>query len=194
MGPGACAWLDGARLLEGKRLSVVDVADGDGEGVGSVGGLGRGGQREQAGNHELNLIFCSEAVAGDGGLDGERGVFGDGKAGGGGGEQSYSANVAETNGGTRVDGVEDFFDGDDFGMIELEDGDELGVDEGEAFGEQRFLWRADAAGGKGDEVRSAAGIGGVVVPLDDAVTGGLGSAVDAADTHKGTLKEKERIE
>jgi hypothetical protein len=34
----------------------------------------------------------------------------------------------------------------------------------------------------------------VVVPLDDAVTGGLGSAVDAADTHKGTLKEKERIE
>jgi len=38
-------------------------------------------------------------------------------------------------------------------------------------------------------VRSAAGIGGVVVPLDDAVTGGFGSAVDAADAHRGPSGE-----
>ena len=37
-------------------------------------------------------------------------------------------------------------------------------------------------------------LGAVVVPLDDAVTGGFGSAVDAADTHTGTLREKQRIE
>jgi hypothetical protein len=35
---------------------------------------------------------------------------------------------------------------------------------------------------------------GAVVPLDDPVTGGFGSAVDAADAHKGILKEKQRIE
>ena len=73
----------------------MDVADGDGESIGGIGRFGSGGQRKQAGDHELDLVLGGEAVAGDGGLDGERGVFSNGQSGGCGGEKSDAAHVAQ---------------------------------------------------------------------------------------------------
>ena len=81
-----------AHVLGG--LGVVDVADSDGEGVGGIGGLGSFVEVEEAGDHELNLLLGGEAIADDGALDAERGVFGDGEAAGGGGEHGDSADLA----------------------------------------------------------------------------------------------------
>ncbi len=120
-GPKEDAWLDDASLLQGKSLGVVDVADGDGQSVGGVSGFGDLGEGEQAGHHELDLLLGGESIAGDGGFDGEGGVLGDGNAGVGGGEQGDSADMAELDGGFGIDGVENFFDGDDVGAVALEE-------------------------------------------------------------------------
>ena len=59
--------LEGTTLAVHSRfcLGVMDVADGDGEGVGGVGWFRRFGEVEQAADHELDLLFGGEAVADD---------------------------------------------------------------------------------------------------------------------------------
>ena len=89
----------------------MDVADGDGEGIGGIGGLGKLGEFEEAGNHELDLLFLGEAVADDGGFDFERSILGYGKALHGRGQQSYAAHLTQLQGRLGVDRVEDLFDG-----------------------------------------------------------------------------------
>ncbi len=164
-------------------LGVVDVADGDGEGVGGVGGLGGFFEVEQTGDHELDLLLGGEAVADDGTLDGERGVLGDGEAAFGGGEHGDTADLAELERALGVGGEEDFFDGDDLGLPELEERGEFDVDLEEADGGAIFFVEADGAGAEGAEFGIARG----VVDFDDAVTGELCSAVDAEDAHAASL-------
>jgi len=164
-------------------LGGVDVADGDGEGVGGVGRFRGAVEAKEACDHELDLLLGGEAVAGDRGLDGERGVLGDGEVAGGGGEHGDSADLAELEGGLGVGGEEDLFDGDAVGGVEGDEGGEFGVDLGEALRGLLLLAEADGAGGEVEERRVA----GFVVHLDHAVAGELGAAVDAEDSHGGSL-------
>jgi N-acetylmuramoyl-L-alanine amidase len=162
-----------------RGLGVVDVADGDGESVGGVGGLGSFVEVEQAGDHELDLFFGGEAVADYGALDAERGVFGDGEAAVGCGQHGDSADLAELEGALGVGGEEDFFDGDHLGLPELEECGEFGVDLEQANGGAIFLVEADGSGAEGAELGVAAG----VIDFHDTVAGELCSAVDAEDPH-----------
>jgi hypothetical protein len=160
-------------------LGVVDVADGDGEGVGGVGWLGRFVEFEQAGDHELHLLLGGEAVADDSALDAERGVFGDGEAAVRRGQHGDAADLAELEGAFGVGGKEDFFDGDDLGLPEFEERGELCVDLQEANGGAIFLVEANSTGAEGSQLRIAAG----VIDFHDTVAGELCSAVDTEDPH-----------
>ena len=104
------------------------MADRDGEGVGGIGRLGRLVEGQQAGDHELDLLFGSEAVADDGALDGEWSVFDDGQTAAGGGKHSDATDLAEFEGGLGVGGEEDLFNGDDGGLVQGDEAEELGVD------------------------------------------------------------------
>ncbi len=50
--------------------SRVQMADGDGQGIGHIGRFGHGVQLEQARDHHLHLGLFRPAIADDGGLDG----------------------------------------------------------------------------------------------------------------------------
>src|ERR1039458_6052196 len=50
------------------ELNSLDMAEGNGYGIGSVGGLGRFTHAQQCAHHNLHLFFSSVAVAGDAGL------------------------------------------------------------------------------------------------------------------------------
>src|ERR1035441_7888538 len=137
-----------ARSLELERLRGVDVADGDGESVGGVGRFGRAVEREQAGDHELDLLLGGEAVASDGGLDGERRILGDGEIAGGGGQHGHSSDLTEFERGLGVGGEEDLLDGDAVGGVEGHQRGEFRVDLGEALRGFFFLvWSYGACGG-----------------------------------------------
>jgi hypothetical protein len=71
------------RSLEGKSLRGVDVADGDGQGVGCIGWFRGLREVEEAGDHELHLFFACESVTDYGGFDFEWRVFGEWEIGGG---------------------------------------------------------------------------------------------------------------
>ena len=155
------------------------MADGDGERVGCVSGLGGFGEIEVAGYLELDLLFGGEAVADDGALDGEGGVLGYWEVAVGGCEHGDSADLAEFEGALGVGGEEDFFDGDDFGLPEFEEGGQLGVDLEEAHGGPIFFVEADGSSAEGAKPGVATG----VIDFDDAVAGELCSAVDTEDAH-----------
>ncbi len=73
----------------------VEMADGDGEGIGGVGGLGDLIEIQKTGDHLLHLVFFGAAVSNNRGLDGERRVSGDFESGGSGGEHGDSADLTE---------------------------------------------------------------------------------------------------
>jgi hypothetical protein len=161
-------------------LGVVDVADGDGESVGGVGGFGGFVEFEQAGDHELDLLFRCKAVTDYGALDGQWGVFGDGEAAIGRGQHGDAADLAELESALGVGGEEDFFDGDDFGLPEQEERGELGVDLEEADGGRVLFVELDGAGAEVAQLEVAGG----VVDLDHTVAGELRSAIDTEDPHE----------
>ena len=161
----------------------MEMADGDGERVSGVGGVGGEFEAKEASDHELNLLLGGEAVADDCGFDGQRRVFGYGLLRERGGKEGDPADLAELERGLGVCGEEDLFDGDDVGGVEFDEGSEFGEDLGEAFGGGVLLVEADGSGGAMDEL-SGAGVG---IELDDAVAGELGAAVDAEDAHGRSL-------
>ena len=83
------------RVLKFESLRGVDVADGDGEGIGRIGRLGDLGEAEEAGNHELDLFFFCEAVPDDTGFNFERSVLGDGKFLAGSSEERDAAHLSQ---------------------------------------------------------------------------------------------------
>ena len=157
----------------------VKVADGDGEGVGCVCGVGRVLQAQEALDHELDLILGGEAVADNGGLDGEWGVLGDGLAALGGGEERDATDLAELECGLGVGREEHLFNSDDVRAVHGDVGAELGVNVDEALADDVLFVEADGAGGDVHEARDA----GVGIVLYNAVAGELGAAIDAEDTH-----------
>jgi len=157
----------------------VDVADGDSECVGGVSGLGRLVQVEQPGDHELYLLLSGEAIADDGALDGERSVLGNEQTAVGCGQHGDAADLAEFKRALGVGREEDFFDGDDLGLPELEQCGEFGVDLEQADGGAVLLVQANGPGAEGTQLRNPRG----VVDFYDTVAGELRSAVDPEDSH-----------
>jgi len=160
-------------------LGVVDVADGDGEGVGGVGGLGSFVEVEEAGDHELHLLLGGEAVANNGALDGEGGIFGNLQAAVGSGQHGDAADLAELERALRIGGEKDLFDGDNLRLPEIEQRRELGVDLQQANGGAILLIEANGSGAEGAQLRIASG----VVDLNYTIAGELRSAIDAEDPH-----------
>ena len=157
------------------------MTDGDGEGVGGVGGLRRLGEAEEAGDHELDLLLLRQAVADDAGLDAEGGVFGYGKAGRGGGKEGNTPNLAQFEGGLGIDAVEDFLDGNGIGAPGGELGAKLAVDLFEAHRERLVPGELDAAHGAADEMSVTAGFAALYNP----VARNFSPAVDAKNAHCG---------
>ena len=93
----------------------LDVAERDSEGIGSVGGFGDLGHREQGANHDLHLTLVGVTVARHGSFDFARGVAVHGKIVLGGGEQDDTADFGEAQGGADIERAEDGFDGEDCG-------------------------------------------------------------------------------
>src|SRR5882762_35101 len=142
----------GDRLLPPKGGSRVEVTDGNGEGVGGVGRVGRSIEIEEARDHVLHLFLVSAAVADYSGLDGERCVFGDGEPGAGGSQHGNSADVAEFERGLYVDGEENVFDGDFLGLVALDDGLQALEDFVEAVGDGGTGGGVDGADGDAVEL------------------------------------------
>ena len=136
---------------------------------------------EQAHHHELYLLLGGETIADDGAFDGERSVLGDGTLAEGGGKEGDAADLAELEGALGVGGEEDFFNGDDVGLMQMDLGGELGEDVREALGGGLLFVEADGSGSNVEE------LGGTGLIVDDAVAGEFGTAVDAEDTHGGSL-------
>src|SRR5580693_474940 len=104
-------------MLALARGGGVQVADGDGESVGGVGGFGNLIEVEEARHHLLDLMFFGAAVSDYGGLDGERRIFGDFESDGSGGEHGDSADLAKFESRLHIGGVENVFDGDAVGAM-----------------------------------------------------------------------------
>ena len=162
----------------------VEMADGDGEGIGGVGGLGNLIEVEQARHHLLDLMFFSAAVAHDRGFDGEGRVLGDFEPGGGGGQHGDSAHLAEFQGGFHVGSVENIFDGDTVGTVL---GDEFLKTDGNAREARRHGIARGNFDGAADDADEAVVIAVIQEQVDNTVAGIFGAAVDAEDAHEGSV-------
>src|SRR5579862_1565327 len=106
----------------------MEMADGNGQGVGGVRGFGRSGKLEQPDYHVLDLLLFSAPVADYRGLDSKRRVFSDFEAGRGSSQHGYAANLAEFESGLHVEGIEHVFDGDFIRLMLGDDGSQVHVD------------------------------------------------------------------
>ena len=158
----------------------VQVADGDGQSVGGVGGLGNLIEVEEARNHLLHLMFFGAAVSDYGGFYGERRILGDFEASGSGGEHGDSADLAEFEGGLDVGSVENIFDGDAIGAMAEDEFLEAYGDVREARGHGIARRNFDGSADDADQPIVVAIVG---EQIDYAVTGVFRTAVDAEDAH-----------
>lgn len=110
--------MQGDGLLESVlRGGPPDVTDGECEGVGGVGRLGRGAEPQQAGDHGTDLCLVGAARAGHGGLDLAGGVQRDGDAAAGGAEHGDGAGLGGAHHGADVVLAEHPLHGDEFGLV-----------------------------------------------------------------------------
>ena len=93
------------------------MANGDGQRVGGVRGLGDLGEPQQARDHLLHLRLFRPAVAHHRRLDGQRRVLADFQSGGGGGQHRHPAHLTQLQRGLHVDGVEDVLDGNQLRLV-----------------------------------------------------------------------------
>lgn len=157
----------------------MNVADGNGQGVGRVGGLGCSFQFKKIANHEADLLFRGKAVAHHGTFYGQRSVFGDRVAAVGRREKRDAAHLAELQGTFGVGGEEDVLDGNTRGLPLIQKRGELGVDLGQANGRVVFTVQANGAGAEMEKPwRSSR-----VIDLDHAVACELCPTVDTEDPH-----------
>ena len=154
----------------------MQVADGDGQGVGGIHRFRWVGKLEQASDHVLDLLFLGTTVADDRRLYGQRRIFGDLKARRGGCEHGHATDLAEFQGGFDVESVEDVFDRNLVRLMFGDDCAESSEDTGQTAGE-RF------ARGKLNRTTGQAGKFAGRLHFDDAVAGVFSAAVDTEDTH-----------
>jgi hypothetical protein len=164
----------------------MQMADGDGEGIGGVGGFGDLIEIQKARHHLLDLMFFGPAVSDHRGLDGQGRVFGDFDSGGSGGQHGNSAHLAEFQGRLHVGGVENVFDGDPVRPVL---GDEfLKADRNAREAGGHGIARGNFDGAAGDTDEAVILIVAVVgKQIDYAVSGVFRAAVDAEDAHEGSV-------
>ena len=153
-------------------FAALEVGDGDGEGVGGVGGWGFA-EAEHGADHEGDLLFGGGAASDSGLFDFARGVFVDGEAVFGGGDEGGAACGAEDDGGFEALDEDGGFDGADGGLVLADDVVELLADGDEAAGGEEFGVVDDGAVGEGAEVFAAG--------FDDGKTGFAEGGVDGED-------------
>jgi len=147
----------GDSSLPFERGRGVQMTDGDGERIGGVGGFGDLIELEETGDHLLDLMFFRFAVADNGGLDGERRVLGNFKAGGSRGQHGHSPNLPELEGRLNVHRIEDVFDGNAVGMVSGDEILECARDSGQAHGHRVARRNMDGTAGDEDETFLAVG-------------------------------------
>jgi len=120
-------------LWRAPRADDVAVADGEGEGVGDIGGVRGKVQAEQRADHALDLFFAGAPAAGESALDLRSVVVEQGKFLLGCAEANDSAGVAHEDGGAGmgVGGVE-FFEGYGIRPLLAQDRRNAGVQMSEA--------------------------------------------------------------
>jgi len=166
------------------RRCGVQMADGDGERIGGVGGFGDLIEIQKTRHHLLDLMFFGAAVSDHRGLDGEWRVFGDFESGGSGGQHGDSAHLAELQGGLHVGGVENVFDGNAVGPVL---GDEFLKADGDARQAHGHGVARGNFDGAADDADKAIIIAVVGEQFDYAVSGVFRTAVDAEDAHEGSV-------
>src|SRR6266446_3224088 len=105
---GALAFLSGCG---------VEMADSDGERIGSVGGLWNLIEIQKPRHHLLDLMLFRPAVSNHRRLDREWGVFGDFESGGSRGQHGDTAYLPQLQGRLHVGGIENVFDRDAVGAM-----------------------------------------------------------------------------
>jgi hypothetical protein len=172
------------------RRRGVQMADGDGQRIGGVGGFGDLIEIQKARHHLLDLMLFGPTVSDHRGLDGERRVFGDFDSGGSGGQHGDTAHLAEFQGGFHVGGVENVFDGDAVGAVL---GDEfLKADRNAREARGHWVARGNFDGAAGDADEAVIFIPIVIVAVvgeqfDYAVSCVFRAAIDAEDAHEGSV-------
>ena len=162
----------------------VEVTDGDGQGVGGIGGFGNLIEVEEARDHLLDLMFFGAPVSDDGGLDGEWRIFGDFESSGSGGEHGHSADLAKFQCGLHIGGIEDVFNGDAVGAVA---DDELLQADGngrQPRGHGIARGNLDGSANDADQLIVVTIVG---EQIDHAVAGVFRAAVDAEDAHGGSV-------
>ena len=172
--------MGGQGVEPGDLGAAPGVADGQGEGVGGVGGLRRDLEPEDAGDHGRDLRLVGPAGAGDRGLDLGRGVEDDGDAALGRREQRDRRGVRGGHDRGDVDVGEDPLDGHDVGDEAGEPRVELALEEDQA------LPRVGVARGAHDAHGDHRGAAGLAV--DDAETAPGQAGVDAEHAHDGPFR------
>ena len=166
--------------MANERGRSVQVADGNRQSIGGVGGLGRLSEIEKARDHVLDLLLLGFAITDDGGFDGEGSVFGDFESGGRGGEHRDAAHLTKFECRLHVERIENVFDRDLFGVMVENQSFKCDVDAIQAkrqsfFGRKLYGTAAEAGEFSGGS------------KFDDAVSGVFGAAVDAEDPHGGSV-------
>ena len=161
------------------RLRMMDMTDGDGKRIRSVGRFGCDLQIKQAGDHELHLLFGGETVANDGTLDAEWSVLGNRQVAVGRSQHGHAAHLTELEGTLGVRGEEDLFNGDDIWLPLLQQRGQLGIHLREPHWCAVLLGQLDGPGTEKAQTVSA----GRLHDIDDAIASKLRAAIDAEDTH-----------
>jgi hypothetical protein len=160
-------------------LLGLEMAEGNGQGVGSVGRLWYFAHLEQGANHNLDLALIGVAVTRHAGFHFAGRVTVNGDAVLGGSEKHDTANFSEAEGGAHVEGGKNGFDGESVGREFVEKAAEERVNVMKHSAEEFFLaLRRDT---QCTIVQHAAG---AAVGLDDAVaswTGGGGIHTENAE-------------
>lgn len=129
------------------HTAQVAVAEGDGEGVGDVGGLGEFREVELAADGFLHLPFGGVAITGDGFFDLRGAVVDDRDTSLGGRKNDDAAGVAHEDGGRGAVVVRvEFFDRQDLGFERGDDVGDASVDFFHTVGEFSVRFAADDAG------------------------------------------------
>jgi hypothetical protein len=168
------SWCHGSLPAEGPCR--MQMADGDGQRVGSIHGLRRYGKFKQPGHHVLHLLLFGASVTDDRRLDGQRRIFGDFQPGGRGSQHGNSTDLTQLERRLHVESVENIFNRDFIGVVLDNDFSELCKDAGKA-PRQRFARRE-----LNRAARQTAKLAGFL-HLDHPVAGVLAAAIDTHDSH-----------
>jgi hypothetical protein len=162
----------------------VEMADGDGERIGSIGGLRNLIEIQKARHHLLDLMLLGPAISDHCGLDGERRVFGDLKTCGSGGQHSHTAHLAQLQCRLHINGVENVLESDAVGPVL---GDEFLQADGNARQARRHRVARGNLDGAADDAHEPIIVASIGEEIDYAVSGIFRAAVDAEDAHGGSV-------